>query len=193
MPTGTVFLYLYNNFVITDNSFVNDALVYISAISFFIAIFPVHVFNYVYISTSERYAGINITLYRLFTILNINTERKPKLIKEKDKEKSDDKILTTTNWLKLFNSLCITKIVQLGDYGIQNPDNAYVALANKALTDAIYTFVKINGGKTKLKNYSVLNYEHSHINYYLKLVGIINIITIIKLFTIFFWGKLNER
>lgn len=183
-----------NKLVITDNNFVNDALVYISAISFFIAIFPVHVFNYVYVSTSERYASINITAYRFFTILNFNTEKKPQFIGKANEEgDKDDKILTTTNWLKMFNSLCITKIVQLGDYGLQNPDNAYFALANKTLTDAFYTFVKINGGKTKLKNYSVLNYEQSHINYYLKLVGIINVITIMKLFTIFFWGKLNER
>lgn len=184
---------MYNKIIITDNNVVNDVLVYLTAISFFIAIFPVHVFNYVYVSTAEKYAGINITIYRLFTILNLNTERKPKIVKEQEKEKDNNKILTTTNWIEMFNNLCITKIVQLGDYGLQNPDNAYVALANSALTDAFYTFVKINGGKTKLKNYSVLNYEHPHINYYLKLVGIINIITIVKLFTVFIWGKINER
>lgn len=175
----------------------NDALVYLSAISFLIAVFPVHVFNYLYVSTSKKYVGANITLYRLFTIFNFNTERgvdaDDKKEDKKDKEDKDDKILTTTNWLKIFNSLCITKIVQLGDYGLLNPNNAYVALANKALTDAVYTFVKLNGGKTKLKNYAILNYEHAHVNYYLKLVGVINVITLSKLFIIFYWGKLNER
>lgn len=173
----------------------NDALVYLSAILFLIAIFPVHVLNYVYVSTAKRYVGVNITLYRLFTLFNFNTEKPPKPQEDdkKEEEKDDGKLLTTTNWLKIFNSLCITKIVQLGDYGLKNPNNAYIALANKTLTDAVYTFVKLNGGKTKLKNYAILNYEHEHVNYYLKLAGVINVITLTKLFIIFYWGKLNER
>ena len=102
--------------------------------------------------------------------------------------------MTPINWLKIYNNLCITKIVQLGDYGIQNPNNVYVALANNAFTNALYTFVKINGGrKTKLKNYTILNYEHAHVHYYLKLAGVINVITLAKLFTLFIWGRLNER
>lgn len=174
----------------------SEALVYISAIAFFIAVFPVHVFIYVYASTAEKYAGINVTLYRLFTILNVNTERPPKPDdnkEEDEKDKEKDKLMTPPNWLKIFNNLCLTKIVQLGDYGLQNPDNAYVALANGAVTNAAYTFVKINGGKTKLKNYSVLNYEHDSVNYYLKLAGVVNVITLLKLLLIFYWEKINEK
>lgn len=171
----------------------NEALVYLSAILFFIAIFPVHVFNYAYVSTSQRYASFNVTVFRLFTVLNLNTERPPKDDDKKDEQEDEGKLMTPVNWLKIFNSLCITKIVQLGDYGIRNPDIAYVALLNSTLTDAVYAFVKINGGRTKLKNYTILNYEHDHINYYLKLAGVINIITLTKLFMIFIWGKINER
>jgi len=54
---------------------VNEALVYLSAILFLIAIFPVHIINYIYISTGEKYASVNVTVYRLFTLLNINTVR----------------------------------------------------------------------------------------------------------------------
>ena len=172
----------------------NEALVYTSAILFFIAVFPVHVLNYVYASSAEKYASVNVTVYRLFTILNFNTEKKPKPSKDDSKDEKDDgKLMTPKNWLTIFNNLCITKIVQLGDYGMQNPNNAYVALANFGLTEAVYNFVKINGGRTKLKNYSVLNHEHGHVNYYLKLAGVINIITLAKLFTVFIWEKMNER
>lgn len=175
----------------------SEALVYIAAIGFMISVFPVHIIGYVYVSSAEKYASINVTLYRLFTVLNLNTEKPPKKDdKDKDKEKDDGKskqLMTPENWLKIFNKLCITKIVQLGDFGIQNPDNAYVALANKTVTDAVYTFVKVNGGKTKLKNFSVLNYEHSDVNYYLKLAGVINIITLTRLMMIFIWGKINEN
>lgn len=189
------FFCVNNKFVITDNIYVSEALVYISAIAFFIAVFPVHVLGYVYISTAEKYASLNVTLYRLFRIINVNTERPPKDDdkKEADSKDKDKKLMTPANWLEMFNNLCLTKIVQLGDYGLQNPDNAYVALANTAVTDAVYTFVKVNGGRTKLKNYSVLNYEHSEVNYYLKIEGIINVITLLKLLTIFYWGKINEK
>ena len=179
-----------NKFVITDNICVSEALVYISAIMFLIAVFPVHVLGYVYISSAEKYASINVTAYRLFTVLNVNTERPPE---SNNKKEDGGKLMTPSNWLEMFNNLCITKIVQLGDYGLQNSDNAYVALANAAVTDAVYTFVKVNGGRTKLKNYSVLNYEHSNVNYYLKLAGIINVITLLKLIAIFYWGKINEK
>lgn len=171
----------------------SEALVYISAIVFLIAVFPVHIVSYVYVSTAERYASINVTLYRLFTILNANTEKPPKTEDKAKDEKDKDKLMTPPNWLKIFNSLCITKIVQLGDYGLQNPDNAYVALANGAATNAVYTFVKVNGGKTKLRNYTLFNYEHDGVNYYLKLAGVINVITLLKLLIIFYWGKINEN
>lgn len=185
---------MYNNIFITDNIYVSETLVYISAIAFFIAVFPVHVLSYVYVSTAEKYASVNVTLYRLFTILNINTEKPPEPDKKKeDDDKKKDKLMTPSNWLKIFNNLCLTKIVQLGDYGLQNPDNAYVALANGAATGAVYTFVKANGGKTKLRNYTVLNYEHDNVNYYLKLAGVINVITLLKLLIVFYWGKINEK
>lgn len=175
----------------------SEALVYISAIAFLISVFPVHIIGYVYVSSAEKYASVNVTLYRLFTILNFNTEKPPKQNEENndgDKdEKKNKKLMTPGNWLKMFNKLCITKIVQLGDYGLQNPDNAYVALTNEAATCAVYTFVKANGGKTKLKNYTVLNYEHENVNYYLKLAGVINIITLTRLFITFIWGKINEK
>lgn len=173
----------------------SEALVILSAVAFLIAIFPVHVIGYAYISTEEKYASVNVTAYRLVRIINLNTDKPPKPDKKdkSEEKKKDEKFMTPVNWLTIFNKLCITKIVQLGDYGLQNQNNAYVALFNDAVTNAVYTFVKANGGKTKLKNYSVLNYEHSNVNYYLKLEGVINVITLLKLLVIFIWGKINEK
>lgn len=175
----------------------SEALVILSAVAFLIAIFPVHVLGYVYISTEEKYASVNVTAYRLIRVINFNTEKPPKPDKkdkdESEDKKKDEKFMTPVNWLTIFNNLCLTKIVQLGDYGLQNQNNAYVALFNDAVTNAVYTFVKANGGKTKLKNYAVLNYEHSNVNYYLKLEGVINVITLLKLLVIFYWGKINEK
>lgn len=173
-------------------------MVYITAVLFFISVFPVHVISYVYVSTAEKYASVNVTAYRLFTIINKNTDELKNFslndFKKKDEPKDKKKkLITPQNWLKLFNKLCLTKIVQLCDYGVQNPNNVYVALAGSAVTDIVYAFVRINGGKTKLTYHTVFNYEHDDINYYLKLTGIINVMTLVKMFAIFLWGKMNEH
>ena len=173
-------------------------MVYISAILFSICVFPVHVVCYAYATTAEKYASINVTAFRLFTVINKNTDMlKDFSLKRYIGESGDDdkkgKIITPENWLKLFNKLCIVKIVQLCDYGIRDPQNVYAALAGSTITDIAYAFIRINGGKTKLSYQTVLNYEHSDINYYLKLTGIINVFTILKMLAIFLWGKLNER
>lgn len=180
----------------------STAIVYISAILFAIAVFPVHVFSYVYASTQKMFAGANVSLYRLIPILKINTQKgvPPKLKKkaeEKEKEKKKDKkkskLVTMERWLTIYNNLCITKIVQLTDFGVQSDFCAYAAITQKSLTDAIYAFVKINGGRTKLRNYTVFNYEHGDINYYLKVVGVFNLITFAKLLTVLILEKINER
>lgn len=195
----------HNIFDITDNISVNTAIVYVSAILFALAVFPVHILHYAYVSTMSNYASVNITLYGVYTVLNFNTDdklksalkkRKKKLEAKKQptKDEKDKTGLTPANWVKLYNKICITKIIQLADFGIQNENNVYIALAQKALTDAVYTFVKVNGGsKTKLKNYAILNYEHEHINYYLKLVGVINAITLGRLVLTFFWEKFKNE
>lgn len=172
-----------------------NALVYISAILFAISIFPVHITNYIYLSTTENYASVNITLYRFIRLYNANSERKKIEDEKPSEEKNNINISNYTNvdFLAIYNKLCITKIVQLGDYGLLNGTNAYAALGQNALTQAVYAFVTINGGKTKLRNYSVLNYEHGDINYYLKLTGVINALSFLKILFIFLMGKKNER
>lgn len=108
------------------------------------------------------------------------------------KEKKVDTSFINRNALKIFNNLCITKIVQLSDFGLMSENNIYIAFAQNCLTQAFYAFVRLNGGKVKLRNYTLLNYEHENITYYLKLVGVINLITVGKIFTLLLWEKLNE-
>ncbi len=172
----------------------SDALVYLSAIGFFISVFPIHVVNYVYVTTLQPYASVNVCLYRFIRILNINTVKNSLTkMSVNGKEKKMDKSFINKNALKIFNNLCITKIVQVGDFGIQSEFNIYAAFCQKCLTEAVYAFVRINGGRTKLRNYTLLNYEHDYINYYMKVAGIINLMTIGKIFSILIWEKLNEH
>jgi large-conductance mechanosensitive channel len=66
-------------------------------------------------------------------------------------------------------------------------------LAQTFLSNKIYDFIEANGGKTKLKNYAVLNFTHDKVNYYLKLVGVINLLTIAKIIFILITEKIiNE-
>ncbi len=82
--------------------------------------------------------------------------------------------------------------MQLGDYGMQKDGNAYVALAQNCFTTAIYKFIQCNGNYCKLRNYAVLNEEHSEIRYYAKAVTVINMIVMAKILIIILKEKIND-
>lgn len=84
------------------------------------------------------------------------------------------------------------KIIQLSDFGMKNQSNAYAALAQSGFTTAIYKFLQMNGNYSKLRNYTILNEEHSAIRYYSKTVTIINGFVVLKILSIFLMEKLYE-
>lgn len=170
----------------------NEAMVYLSAAGFALALFPIHLYNYIYINTETKYAGLNVCAYRFLRFYNANTVKdKPgqMQVNGKSKKFSPEKIKFSA--YKIFNSLCIFKIVQLGDYGLIKQNNAYVVLAQNAFTTALYKFIQINGNYTKLRNYTVLNQEHEYIRYYCKAVTIINSFVVGKIILILILEKLN--
>ena len=172
----------------------NEAIVYIAAAVFALTVFPIHVYNYVYVNTEEKFASANVTLFRFFRIYNINSvKNSPNEMQINGKNRKMDKDILKINFYRIFNKLCIHKIVQLSDFGVKNQDNAYVALAQNGLTTAIYKFLQINGNYCKLKNYTVLNEEHSYIRYYAKAVTVINVLVILKILLIFAMERLNEH
>ncbi len=171
----------------------NELLVWGSAIGFMFVIFPIHIFNYVYVNTQEKYASINVSAYRLIRLANVNTiKNKPDKMMINGKEKKMNLSFVKSKSLKIFNNLCLTKVIQLSDFGLMNEYSATAALVQNSLTKALYFFIKENGGKTKLKNYIVLNYNHGSVNYYLKLVGIINLLTVGKIILMLIMEKLKD-
>ncbi len=169
----------------------STATVYISAILFALIIFPVHIFNYVYLNSEERYASLNIGVYGK-NFFNVNTvKNKPQEMQINGQNKKVDFKKLKSSFYKIFNKLCIYKIIQLGDYGLMKENNAYVALAQSALSTAIYKFIQINGNYCKLRNYTILNEEHSEIRYYSKMITILNLIVIAKIILIFIKEKLK--
>lgn len=171
----------------------NEAFIYITAIGFIISIFPIHVFNYIYINTEEKYLSINITLFRFIKLYNINTVKdKPNQLEFNGKNKNMSLLNLKTNFYRVFDKLCVFKIIQLTDFGMKNQNNAYAVLAQNAVTTAAYKLLQVNGNYTKLRNYTVMNEEHSSIRYYAKAVTIINVLVLSKIFLILLMEKLNE-
>lgn len=170
----------------------SEAAVYIAAISFAISIFPVHIYNYIYINSAEKYASFNAGVYK-FNFFNANTVKdKPNEMQINGKSEKIDPNKLKVSLYRIFNQLCIYKLVQLGDYGFIKEDNAYIVLAQYGLTTAIYKFLQTNGNYCKLRNYTVINCEHSDIRYYAKAVTIINLLVLSKIFLIIILEKLHE-
>lgn len=171
----------------------SSATVYIAAAMFLLAVFPVHIYNYVYVNTGKKYASFNVGVYKI-NFFNINTvENKPNEMQVNGKNKKIDAKKFKLNYYKIFNSLCIYKVVQLGDYGMQKDANVYAALAQSSFTTAIYKFLQINGNYGKLRNYVVLNEEHSEIRYYAKAVTVINLIVVAKIISIIIMEKIHAH
>lgn len=167
-------------------------MVIIAAAIFAIQVFPIHVCNYIYVNTEEKYASVNVTIFRFFRIYNINTvKNKPTEMQINGKNKKMDISVFKMNFYRLFNQLCIYKIVQLSDFGLKNQNNAYAALAQNSFTIAVYKFLQMNGNYCKLRNYTVLNEEHSSIKYYAKAVTVINVMVITKILLIMLMEKIN--
>ena len=170
-----------------------NVTVYLSAIGFFLAIFPIHIFNYFYINTEQKYASLNACAYRFIRVFNLNTvENHPGEIQINGKEKQMNQFKVSRAAYKILNSLCIYKIVQLADFGTDNEYGAYVALAHNAFTQLIYKFIKINRFDAKLTSYAVISQSHGYIRYYAKAVTIINGLVIAKIFLILIMEKIYE-
>ena len=185
--------FLYILPIVTNNICVSEALVYIAAACFLLSVFPIHVFNYIYINTEQKYASINVTIFRYLRIYNINTVKdKPNEMQINGKNKKMSLSMLKLNFYRIFNQLCIQKMIQLTDFGIKDEKNAYAAVVQNGITTAAYSFLQINGNRVKLKNYAILNQEHSEIRYYAKAVTIINLFVIAKIILVIIMEKINE-
>lgn len=184
------FLYIYN--VFTNNIFMDDATVGIVTAVFVLVVFPVHVYNYLYLNTEIKFASINAGIYKI-SFFNANTiENNPREMQINGKKKKIDPTVFSLNYYRIFKQICVYKIVQLGDFGVRDDKKIYVLLVQNALTNAIYNFLKINRNYCKLKNYTILNEEHSEIRYYAKAVTVLNVIVVLKIMLIILMEKINE-
>ena len=168
----------------------NEALVYLGALGFTIFIFPIHINNYIYINTGLKYASLNIGIFK-FNFYNVNTVKDSfSEMQINGKSKKVDAKKLNVSLYKIFNQLCIYKIVQLGDFGVKKDANVYAALVQNCFATAIYKFIQINGNYCKLRNYTIFNEDHSEIRFYAKTVTILNLSVIAKIIFIIIMEKM---
>lgn len=169
-----------------------SVIIYLSAIIFLLCIFPVYVFNYVGIFGEQNKLEVTVSLYKVIPIFNLQK----KIIKISDIKLfngNKPKLTYPKHYLALYNKLCITKVIQVSDFGLQSQANAYLALTQNVSTQVAYSLIQNGGSKTKLRNYLLLNEAHGEVNYLLKVVGIVNLITLLKVVFIYLRSLINER
>jgi len=163
----------------------------VSAILFTLFIFPFHVVSYLYLETNSGAVGFKVTLYNFIPVMRLGNKSFEK--DERGGKKANFNGGGAFNVYTVFQNLCITEIIQLCVIGAETELGAYLALAQNSVTQVLYGFINNCGGRTKLKNYIVLNSDNSDIGYCAKVCGVINLLTLTKLFILYFWSKIYER
>lgn len=170
-----------------------EFIIYGCTALFALLIFPFHLVNYIYLSTADKYASYNLTMYRFLSLFNANTiENKPQLMSINGKEIPIDIRSFNIKYFELIRKLCIVKVVQLEDFGINSEINACIAVFQNVMTQTVYELLNYADKGIKLKNYIILNCDGDSITYYLKAVNVANIISAAGIFLYIIRGKLNE-
>lgn len=170
-----------------------EFIVYGCTALFALLVFPFHLVNYIYVSTADKYASYNLTMYRFLPLFNANTiEDKPQLMSINGRETPIDIRNFNIKYLELIRKLCIVKVVQLADFGINSEINACIAVLQNVLTQTAYGLMNYADRGIKLKNYRILNCDSDSITYYLKVVNVANIISAAGIFLYIIRGKINE-
>lgn len=158
---------------------------------FFFSLLPVYVSVYAYADSGAKYASVNVCLYRVFRLVNINSEEGKMKINGKDADVNPATALKDGK--VFFDNLCLFKIIQLSDFGMESEAGAYASLAQSAFTLPLYHYISRRGYACKLKNYIVFNYEHGDVKYCAKAVSVINLVSALKILFMIFTEKLNEN
>lgn len=161
-----------------------------AATVFAVLIFPLHIFNYIHISTDVKYFGYTMSLYKFIPILNANTqEGQPMKMMINGKESGLDLRKLSTNYLKLVKKLSFIKIIQLSEFGADSALTCTAAVMQHTATEWLYTLINYADQGVKLRNYTIINQDGKHINYFIKIVNAINILSLASAIFIILRGK----
>ena len=169
-----------------------DTTVYAWLIIFTVLILPMHFYNYLYISSEDKFAAYNLKLYKYIPVIRISTiKNHPMKMDINGNESGISAKYFNHRVLEIAKRLSILKIVQLGDYGSQKTTSLSVALLQHTITETVYGMMHYADNNIKLKNYSIINEESSSVHYCLKVVNSMNLLSLISIMVLMARGKLN--
>jgi hypothetical protein len=147
-----------------------------------------------YFNFKNKYFSFNITIFKYINLIKINSiENSKDKFMVNGKEKKFKMPSKNVNLGLIIKNINFTKIIQLCDYGIENQRNLYILIAQNVITNTLYDYIRIRRSCIKLKNYSIINYEHDNLNYYFKIEEVINLITIIKILFLTLKEEVNVK
>ena len=167
-------------------------IVYGACSLFFFSVLPVYVSVYAYADSGQKYASANFCLYRALRFLSVDNDEGGKL-RINGKAAGFNPATALRNGKIVFDNLCVFKVIQLSDFGLQSEAGAYAALAQSAVAFPVYSYISKKGSTCKLKNYVILNEEHGNIKYSAKVVSVINLIAALKILFILLLERVNEN
>lgn len=168
-------------------------MAYIAFFGFSAALFPIYISNYIYLNSEQKYANLNVVIFGKIRLYNINTvKNSPDKLEMNGKSTEIDVGNIRRGALRIFKRIYLVKLIQMADYGLKNEANAYAAAVQYTSAGVLNLLFKACGKTARLKNYVILNHEHSAVVYYAKAVTVINLLTVASLFMIILWEKFNE-
>ncbi len=176
--------------VFTNNSLVETFIVWLIFITFTLFIFPIYITNYVYVNTEDKYASLNVCLYRYIRFFNANTiQNDPNHMQINGKDKSID--LHAAKWKYLFflKRLHLCKVVQLGNYGIQKTSGATLAVTQYVANEMLKLSLKNVNLSTKYKNYMLISENFNGLRYYAKTSIVVNIYSLLAMIFLYYKRK----
>ncbi len=165
-----------------------NLLVFGAASLFFVSVLPVYLGVYTYADIDGRYAQANFYVYGI-KFLNVNTAEKGSKMQINGKDAQLDLPSFLKSFKAVIDHLCIFRITQLGDYGLEKERNAYIALAQCGFTFPAYSYLSCTGSLCRLRNYLIFSNAHGNVRHGSKAVCVINLISALKILLVIFMEK----
>lgn len=163
-------------------------MVFGAAALFFVSVLPVYLSVFIYADADQKYAQANFYVYGI-KFLNVNTAEDGSHMQINGKDTQLDLPAFLKSFKAVINHLCIFRITQLGDYGMERERNAYIALAQCGLTFPAYSYLSCTGSRCRLKNYIVFSNAHGNVRYGAKVVCAVNLVSALKILLVIFMEK----
>ena len=168
-----------------------NLVVYGVSALFMLSLVPVYTSVYLYADGGRRYVSASVYLWRIFRPLQLSTADDGRMqMNGREFELDPAEALRAVK--EVLDNLCLFKLVQLCDIGMQSGYGAYLALFQRMIVLPLYKYIELSGSACKLKNYTVLDDCHDGVIWCGKAVCVFNIVAAVKILICILRGNSNE-